>query len=38
MQDLYERCTDISGVNNSNTWLDHISNEMCSWEKQLVTA
>lgn len=36
MQDLYERCTDISNVSSSNTWLDHISNEMYSWERQLV--
>lgn len=36
MQNLYERCTDVKNINNSTNWLEYISNEICTWENQLL--
>lgn len=35
MQNLYERCTDISNVSSSAAWIDHISSELYAWGTQL---
>jgi hypothetical protein len=37
MMDLYERCINLSSIPDSTVWLNHISNSLEEWEKELVS-